>query len=185
MTVTIGSLGIGTSDVAKVLYMTPNHNPICLIAARSKNGVIGFQGKMPWHIPEDLAFFRKMTLNKAVIMGRVTWESLGGKPLSQRQNIVLSHQAMTAPADVHVCCDLDAALCLAQRLVPDTDIMVMGGGAVYRAALPVAHRVILTELDLTVEGDTFFPELPDGWVISHCENISQRARVLHYKKNGR
>ena len=137
---------------------------ISLIAAMTRNRVIGYQNRMPWHLPADLQHFKAITLGKPIIMGRKTFESIG-KPLPNRQNIVLTRsienlngysmgEACLAPT-------LDQALALAE---PQTEIMIIGGSELFQQALPLASRMYLTLIDVELEGDTFFPEWnPAEW----------------------
>jgi dihydrofolate reductase len=127
---------------------------IYLIAAVASNGVIGANGKLPWHLPEDLKHFKKLTLGHPVIMGRHTWESLG-KPLPGREHIVVTRQAGFAALGASVAATLPAAiaLCTGEPLA-----FVIGGAELYAAALPLADGLILTEIDADYDGDTRFPE---------------------------
>lgn len=132
---------------------------ISLIWAQSGDGVIGAAGSLPWHLPEDLKLFRTRTTGSTVVMGRRTWESLPDRfrPLPGRSNVVLTSdrgwsadgaRPFSSVDDVLVSCD---------------DFWVIGGGAVYSAFLPHAHRVVVTEIDLRVDGDTWAPELGPDW----------------------
>ncbi|WP_456267912.1 dihydrofolate reductase [Kushneria sp. AK178] len=139
--------------------------PIAMIAAVSRNRVIGMEGNLPWYLPEDLKFFKAVTLHKPLIMGRATFASLG-KPLPDRLNIVVTRDETFEHPGVRVCHDLDSALALAddQAMIEGVEeIMVIGGGEIYRQALSCASRLYLTEIDIEVDGDTFFPELDAGW----------------------
>lgn len=131
---------------------------ISLIAAMSSNMVIGKDNKIPWHLPEDMKFFRAVTMGKPVIMGRKTFESIG-KALPGRRNIVLSRSMTSLPnhPDVEVYQFLDEALA---SCVGEPEAMVIGGAEVYRQAVEVADRLYLTFIDMEVDGDTFFPEPP-------------------------
>jgi dihydrofolate reductase len=133
--------------------VAPGTTRIYLIAAVARNGVIGAHGKLPWHLPEDLKHFRKLTLGHPVIMGRRTWESLG-KPLPGRENIVVSRKAgFTAPgASVAATLAAAVALCAGEPVA-----FVIGGAEIYAAALPLAHGIVLTEIEQDYEGDTRFP----------------------------
>lgn len=134
--------------------------PLALIAAVARNGVIGADNRLPWRLPEDLRHFRALTLGHAVIMGRRTWESLRG-PLPERQNIVVTRQRALAAAGADVAATLDAALARVDRLPP---AFCIGGGQLYRASLPLATTVHLTEIDGDFDGDTTFPALdPRVW----------------------
>ncbi|WP_281300416.1 MULTISPECIES: dihydrofolate reductase [unclassified Iodidimonas] len=139
---------------------------LSLIVAAAENGVIGDQGRMPWHLPADLRHFRKLTMGKPVIMGRKTYESIG-KPLAGRKNIVITRQIM---ADVHPDIMLahspDAALELAQASLVDPcdEVMIIGGAEIYRAFLDQADRIYLTRVHGVYGGDAVFPALsPAHW----------------------
>ena len=138
---------------------------ISLIAALATDRVIGMENAMPWHLPGDLAWFKRNTLNKPVIMGRKTFESIG-RPLPGRLNIVISskpgeHEGVTWVTSV------DAALAAAGEV---DEVMVMGGGRVYEQLLPKANRLYLTHIDAEVEGDTHFPDYePDDWESTFSE----------------
>jgi dihydrofolate reductase len=133
------------------------HVPLALIAARARNGVIGLDNRMPWHLPEDLAYFKRVTLGKPVVMGRKTFESIG-RPLPGRLNIVVTRNPDWQAAGVQVAHSLDAALALAAAAAPE-EIMLIGGAELYRQALPQADVLYLTEIDAEFAGDAFFPEV--------------------------
>ena len=137
-------------------------NGLALIVAKSLNNVIGRQGDLPWHIPEDLKYFRRNTVGHSIIMGRKTYDSIG-RPLPKRQNIVVSRQADLHIAGCIVVHSLEAALALAWET--DEEPRVIGGATLYAQALPQATKLFLTEVQQTIEdGDTFFPEWnPDDW----------------------
>ncbi|MEU4671331.1 dihydrofolate reductase [Amycolatopsis sp. NPDC023774] len=126
---------------------------IGLVWAQSANGVIGRDGALPWQLPEDMKHFRALTSGATVLMGRRTWESLPPRfrPLPGRRNLVLSS---TEQDGVETFPDLSRAL----AAVPG-DVWVMGGEAVYRAALPFADRIVVTEIQEHFEGDTYAPEV--------------------------
>ena len=131
---------------------------IAVVAALSRNRVIGREGGLPWHLPQDLKHFKEVTAGGAVVMGRKTFESIPEKfrPLPGRRNIVLSRNGFEAPG-AEVRSDLPTEL----------DCFVIGGDTVYAQALPLADRLFLTEIDAHVAGDAFFPELPAGeWRLS-------------------
>jgi dihydrofolate reductase len=125
-----------------------------LIAAVAKNGVIGAHGKLPWHLPEDLAHFKKLTLGHPILMGRRTWESLG-KPLPGRENIVISRKLGFGAPGASVASSLEAAIALCAG---EPVAFVIGGAELYAAALPLADGLVLTEIQRDYEGDTRFPE---------------------------
>ncbi|MDR5864089.1 dihydrofolate reductase [Halomonas campisalis] len=138
--------------------------PIAMIAALSRNRVIGVDNQLPWYLPEDLKFFKRMTQAKPLVMGRKTFASIG-RPLPGRLNIVVTRDPDFHHDGVRVCHDLAAALALAdQQATIDAaeEIMVMGGGEIYAQALPYASRLYLTEVDIEVQGDARFPALDDA-----------------------
>lgn len=129
-----------------------------MIAAVASNGVIGAGNRMPWHLPEDLRHFKATTLGHPVVMGRKTWESIG-RPLPGRRNIVVSRQSGLVLPGAEIANSLPAALALCDGA---PEVWVIGGGELYRQALPQAQKVVLTEIAQSYEGDTRFPELPAG-----------------------
>ncbi|MCW2476050.1 MULTISPECIES: type 3 dihydrofolate reductase [unclassified Symbiopectobacterium] len=132
---------------------------ISLIAALAVDRVIGMENAMPWHLPADLAWFKRQTLNKPIIMGRNTFRSIG-QPLPGRKNIVVSSHAGDDERVTWVS-TLEAALEAAEGA---EEVMVIGGGSIYQQMLPQASRLYLTHIDAEVEGDTHFPEYePDAW----------------------
>jgi dihydrofolate reductase len=139
---------------------------ITLIAAMANNRGIGLNGKMPWHLPGELQHFKKATMGKAMVMGRKTWESIG-KALPGRQSIVVSRNPDFQAQGCDTCTSLQQAVEIARS----SDVMVIGGGELYRLALPLANRMILTLVDCECPADTWFPD----W--SRCDWIlvSQRS----------
>ncbi len=130
---------------------------ISLVAAMAANRVIGKDGDMPWHLPAELQHFKKVTLGKPVVMGRTTYESIG-RPLPGRTNIVLSRQyeqPYTDSQGVVWVSNPEQAVAAAGEA---TELMVIGGGHVYAEFLPHAGRLYLTQINLTTEGDTYFPD---------------------------
>lgn len=135
---------------------------ISIVVARARNGAIGRGNDIPWHAPEDLAFFQRETLGGAVIMGRRTWDSLPRRPLPRRLNIVVtsrpgdSDEALFLPLDQTVA---------AARAAGFFRIYAIGGAEIYHAFLPLADRLLITEVDLDVpDADTFFPDFaPEDW----------------------
>ncbi|WAI19092.1 MAG: type 3 dihydrofolate reductase [Buchnera aphidicola (Brevicoryne brassicae)] len=124
-----------------------------MIAAISKNLVIGYNNKIPWHIPEDLQWFKKNTINKNIIMGRLTWESIG-KPLSMRNNIVISKNKIEKKGVIWAN-SISNAIISAQN---SKEIMVIGGAQIYKKMLFYANKLYLTHIDINIIGDTYFPE---------------------------
>ncbi|MBL0124218.1 MAG: type 3 dihydrofolate reductase [Betaproteobacteria bacterium] len=129
-----------------------------LIVAMAKNRAIGINNKMPWHLPADFAWFKKHTLGHPIIMGRKTFESIG-KPLPGRRNIVVSRNKEWRAEGCDVFSSLDAALA---SCTSAEQVFVIGGATLYNEALPVADRLYITEVDVTTEGDTYFPVLESG-----------------------
>ncbi len=127
---------------------------IAMIAAMANNRVIGKDNQMPWHLPADLKHFKKVTLGKPVIMGRKTYQSIG-KALPGRRNIVISRQGVALSADADWVQSIEQALALVQD---EAEVMIIGGAEIYRQVLPMADRLYITDIDLTVEGDAFFPD---------------------------
>lgn len=136
---------------------------LTLIAARDRNGAIGKDNAIPWRAPEDLAFFQRETTGGAVIMGRRTWESLPVKPLKNRLNLVVTSDLSLVG---NIFATPGAAMAHAHA-AGHRRVYGIGGAGIYRAMLPLADRLLLTEVDLAVEGaDTFFPPFnPGDW---HC-----------------
>lgn len=133
-----------------------------IIYARARNGVIGRGGVMPWHLPQDLAHFKKTTLGAPVLMGRKTWDSLPAKfrPLPGRRNIVITRDAGWQAAGAQRAGSLDEAIALCGDV---ERAWVTGGAEIYRLALPRADLAVVTEIDADFEGDTFAPELGAAW----------------------
>lgn len=134
---------------------------LSLIVAQSKNRVIGNNNELPWRLPKDLQYFKRVTLGKPIIMGRKTYESIG-RPLPGRVNIVISSNASLVIAGVSVVPSLKQAIEKAQASCIEQgvdEVMVMGGAQVYQQALPLVDRLYITQVDAVIEGDAFFPEV--------------------------
>ena len=127
---------------------------ISMIAAMAANRVIGKDNKMPWHLPADLKHFKKVTLGKPVVMGRKTFESIG-RPLPGRRNIVISRQTQLHTSGAEWVNSVEQALAL---LNDQPEVMIIGGAEIYRQCLPLAKRLYLTKIELTTDGDAFFPD---------------------------
>jgi dihydrofolate reductase len=139
---------------------------INLIWAQARNRVIGKDGTMPWHLPEDLAHLKRTTLGCPVIMGRKTWDSLPPKfrPLPGRTNIVLTRQTDWHEAGVLQVGSLHDAIATFKQLTPQpATIWVIGGAQIYAQALPMAHKLVVTEIDAEYAGDAFAPQLDTSW----------------------
>jgi dihydrofolate reductase len=128
---------------------------IYLVAAVAANGIIGVDGRLPWRLPEDLKHFKRITLGHPVIMGRKTWDSLGGKALPGRENIVVTRQAGYEAPGASVANSLEAALALCAG---EPVAFVIGGEGLFRESLPIAAGLVLTEIQRDYAGDARFPE---------------------------
>lgn len=136
---------------------------ISSIVAISKNRVIGKEGKLPWYLPNDLKYFKKMTLNKPVIMGRKTFDSIGNI-LPKRTNIIMSRDPFFVASNCLIANDLDTALEMAFDTGAE-ECFIIGGGEIFKEALPQCDHVYLTEVEIDIEGgDAFFPALDDEWI---------------------
>ena len=138
---------------------------ISLIVAHDKNRVIGYENKMPWHLPGDLQYFKEMTMGKPIIMGRKTFESIG-RPLPGRRNIVITRNKQYHSDGIEIVSSLDEALMLTKN---DEEVMIIGGEQIFRLALPLANRLYITQINAEFNGDTFFPSY-EGWQLVHCQN---------------
>ncbi|WP_026972237.1 type 3 dihydrofolate reductase [Aliagarivorans marinus] len=127
---------------------------ISMIAAMADQRVIGKDNQMPWHMPADLQHFKKVTLGKPVVMGRLTYESIG-RPLPGRLNIVVSRNSELSIEGVTVVSSIEQAKAVAGDV---DELMVIGGAKIYQQCLPTADRLYLTHIDLSVEGDAHFPD---------------------------
>ncbi len=140
---------------------------LTLVAAMGRNGGIGFRGEMPWHLPEELRHFKRTTLGKPVVMGRKTWEAIG-RALPGRQNLVVTRNEAYQAEGARVVASLVEAIEAAEG----TEVMVIGGGELYRQALPLASRMVLTTIDLEPECDTWFPAWdPTEWTLVAAEQV--------------
>jgi dihydrofolate reductase len=137
---------------------------LALVAARARNGVIGRGGALPWRLKSDMALFKAVTLGKPVIMGRKTWDSLPKKPLPGRLNLVLSRDGSFEPHGAVVCETFAEAFAMGREQAAEDgvdEVCVIGGAALYEAALPRARRLYLTEVQADPEGDVRFPALDE------------------------
>lgn len=136
-----------------------------IVAAMDENNVIGKEGDIPWHYPEDMEHFRETTTGYPVVMGRSTYESLpeNYRPLPQRKNIVLTRSGIEVPEEVSVARSLEEAWEIAEKTGKEK-LFIIGGASVYRQTLDKADRMIITEIHESYDGDTFFPEWDeDNW----------------------
>ncbi|BFG71738.1 type 3 dihydrofolate reductase [Sediminibacterium sp. KACHI17] len=148
---------------------------ISLIVAAATNNGIGKDNQLLWHLPKDLQFFKKTTWAMPVIMGRKTFESLSGKPLQGRLNIVITRNKDWKPDGIVVVHSLADALFVAKS-ADYKEVFVAGGGEIYKEALPLAHKVYLTRVQAEPEADTFFPDLSADWQLIFDEPHSADAK---------
>ncbi|WP_428036925.1 dihydrofolate reductase [Amphritea sp.] len=148
---------------------------LAIIVAQAENRVIGINNNLPWHLPEDLRYFKQVTMGKPIIMGRKTFESIG-RPLPGRTNIVVSRDTSYQPDNVKVVDSLQAARDLAESIcmIDGCDeAMVIGGAQIYEQALPLVDRLYLTQVHAEVAGDAWFPEFyPGDWAEIGREDFS-------------
>jgi dihydrofolate reductase len=160
-----------------------------MVWAQAHDRVIGRDGAMPWHLPEDLRHFRQVTQGATVVMGRTTWLSLPERfrPLPGRRNIVLSRQPGFEAEGAQVCSSLQSAV---SGDGPGRRVWVIGGGQVYTAAMPLADRLVVTQLDAEVDGDTRAPFIDDTWRSATCDpgagwhesTTGLRYRFIEYRR---
>ncbi|MEG9499023.1 type 3 dihydrofolate reductase [Mannheimia indoligenes] len=159
---------------------------ISVIVARTKNKVIGKDNQMPWHLPVDLAWFRQNTVGKPVIMGRKTYESIG-RLLPKRPNIILSRSGFEVEG-AYSATSLEQAVELAKSFANSDEIMIIGGGELFKQALPTADTLYLTEIQAEIEGDTFFEFDEENWQLvaekwsEVDENNPYRCRFMVLKR---
>lgn len=159
---------------------------IALIAAMARNRTIGFNGGMPWHLPEDLRYFKEKTMGRRMVMGSRTWASLPGL-LPGREHVVVSSRQLELPAGVVLVDSLERALALPLRPSQsgaeqgaEPTVFVIGGGQIYQQALPVATDLYLTEIQADIEGDTQFPE----WDRQAFRELSRQTHQAPIAKGG-
>ena len=145
----------------------------------SLNRVIGFHNKIPWHLPDDFKWFKKMTTGQVVVMGRKTFESIG-KPLPNRTTLVLT-RAQAPISGVKTISSLNQIDPAAEEFV-GRDIYICGGAEVYAQALPLCSDLYLTVVQRAVEGDTFFPPFEDRFELVETISESAEFKILHYRK---
>jgi dihydrofolate reductase len=146
---------------------------IHIIVAASENNAIGKNNKLLWHLPNDLKYFKSVTTGHPIIMGRKTFESIG-KPLPNRLNIVVSRNPYESAENLIYSNSLQEAIRVA--LQKDEEIFIIGGGEIYKQALPLAHKIHFTKVHTVIDGDTFFPELNQNeW--------ETESSVFHKKDN--
>jgi dihydrofolate reductase len=145
---------------------------ISIVVAHSANNVIGKDGSLPWHLSEDLKRFKAITMGKPIIMGRLTYDSIG-RALPGRRNIVITRQTDFIAEGCDVVAGIDEAL----HIVAEADeVMIIGGGNIYSQFLPTTTRIYRTRIDATIDGDTFFPELDAAdWQLVESESFAKNS----------
>lgn len=156
---------------------------ISLVVAASTNNVIGKDNQLLWHLPKDMRFFKNRTWAMPVIMGRKTFESLAGKALTGRLNIVITRQKDWHATGVLVANSVEAAIALAKEQAY-REVYIIGGAEIYKQTLPLADTVYLTRVDAIIEGDSYFPELSSEWKLSSQESFNadkKHAYPFHFQ----
>lgn len=161
---------------------------IVLVVAAARNGVIGRDGGLPWHLPGDLKRFKALTFGKPILMGRKTWESLPRRPLPGRENLVVSRSAAPGEREgARWFAGLDAALAHA-RDGGAAELCVIGGAEIFRETLPLADTIHMTWIERDVEGDTHLPPLGGGWVEAEAGPVLEENglpfRYVEYRREG-
>ena len=166
---------------------------IGMIWAQARGGVIGADGSMPWHLPEDLKHFRRTTSGSPVVMGRRTWDSFPARfrPLPRRTNIVITRDdALELPGAVRARSLPEALELAATEAGPEGTTWVIGGGSIYADAIEVAELLVVTEIDLEVDGDTRAPAIPEDFTLTSADPAAgwheaaggTRYRMLTYTR---
>lgn len=173
----------------------PHPVSVALIWAQSDGGIIGHDGSMPWHLPEDLKHFKELTVGSPVIMGRKTWDSLNPRfrPLPGRRNIVITRQEAWTADGAEVAHSVDEAILLAAASSEQEEtVWVIGGAEIFVHALEQAHRLEVTEIRETFTGDTLAPQLGEHWMLKasdpaegwHLSSGDLHYRFLRYEIRG-
>ena len=153
------------------------------IVATSQNHVIGLDNQLPWHLPEDLQYFKAVTMGKPILMGRKTYDSIG-RPLPGRANIVLTRDANWTADGVEVVNGLDAAIAASEKACKAAgadELMIIGGEQIYRKFLPVANKLYLTKVEAKVEGDAYFPAIDSNQWRQVAEKIPEKVGNYSYR----
>mgnify|MGYP003307676729 CR=1 FL=1 len=149
---------------------------ISIIVAVAEGGVIGGGGDLLWHISEDLRRFKQITSEHTVIMGRKTYDSIG-RPLPRRRNIVITRNGVWSAEGCERAESLAEAVAMCEG---EEEIFVIGGGEIYRQAMPLADRLYLTRVHQTYSGDTYFPEInPEEWTVQNCESYPRGEKFQY------
>lgn len=152
---------------------------ITLIWAMARNRVIGRDNALPWRLPADLAFFKSQTIEKTILMGRKTWESMGSKPLPKRHSVVMTSDTQFDAPGADIVHTMDEALTYANQ----EELMVIGGAGLFAHFIPYADRLLITWIDEDVDGDVYFPplDLTDFQLTSETEGIRDEKNPYDYR----
>lgn len=158
---------------------------ISMIVAHDENRVIGSNNEMPWHLPEDLAYFKSVTLHKPVIMGRKTFESIG-RPLPNRTNIIITRNKEFEAEGTHVFHSMEDAVEFAKQ--QGDEQLIIGGAQIFKDYLDMADQLYITEIHETFEGDAYFPEYPEFELQWESDKMTSKAGIDYtykrYSKKG-
>jgi len=143
------------------------------LVARSRNNIIGNNNDLPWSLKDDLAHFKSYTLNKPILMGRKTYESIG-RPLPNRTSIVITSKKLDAKDDLVSLDSIESALSLAKEIYSD-EIIIIGGGEIFQATIELANKLVISEVDCKIEGEIFYPEI-------NLETWNKKV-ISEYQKN--
>lgn len=151
---------------------------ITLVVAAAENNAIGKDNQMPWHLPNDFKYFKKSTLGHSIVMGRKTFDSIG-KPLPERRNIILTRDQHYNNPEVDVANGIQEVLTYCRD---EREIFIIGGADIFKQALPLAQKVLLTRVHAEIAGDTFFPELPpsDWTLVSQDRHSKDEKHAYDY-----
>jgi dihydrofolate reductase len=154
---------------------------ISLLVAASENNAIGKNNQLLWHLPRDMKFFKNITWAMPVVMGRKTFESMGGKPLTGRKNIIITRQKNWKSDGVLVVNSLDAVIDLVREL-DYQELFIIGGGEIYKQAFDRADKIYLTRIHATIDGDTFFPVIDESkWTLkNNTDNPADEKHAYAY-----
>lgn len=160
-----------------------NELTLSLIVAMAQNRAIGKENQLPWHLPEDLKYFKSVTMGKPIVMGRKTFDSIG-RPLPGRLNIVITRNDNWAHPGVETAASLEQAMAIAAEHASnegEKEVMVIGGEQIYRAAIGLADNLYITRVQTEVEGDAFFPEYDEGqWSEVHRQIPEQQGDTPYF-----
>lgn len=168
---------IRLSKLLYFIYTEGGIKMISMIVACDMNNVIGYENKLPWHLPEDMKYFKRMTTGSTVVMGRKTYESIG-RPLPNRTNVIVSRGGFTTEDDVIVVSDLKRYLEYAPK---ESDIFVIGGEEIYKQSLPYAYFIYMTRILKMYSGDVFFPRLDNSWEKKFLSLVETSKNGIDYQ----